>query len=266
MSCTLDAITEVINKYKDFSPEQLELLYSEISNMGTLSNRISNKDITKYLEKAWPNKLHTAFTKLCDHGIFSLKILDKIYKIIDNILYKEGVKVVARLFYKLNQKQRRKLYDTLDYKESIQTLLNESVNPPVNTYEVILSLSDHDQIDLEAIYNYLINPPSSPIKISPSRKRSRNNSTNSSGPSRKRRRHPSPSRYSPPREISMSKFGRERSGNEPTKEEEASARKLFFPDEKTQTTITSFFKKPSIIKSGTIKRGPVTNNNSNNED
>jgi hypothetical protein len=65
----------------------------------------------------------------------------------------------------------------------------------------------------------------------------------------------------------MSEFGKERSGNEPTEEEETSARKLLlFSPRKKQTRITSFFKKPQINKRGTITIGHVTNNNTNNED
>jgi hypothetical protein len=188
-----------------------------------------------------------------------------VYKVLDNILFREGVKVVANLFNKLNRRQRDSLYETLTYDKYIRTILNRSVIDD-NSFEAILYLSDKNAINLEDMYNYLTVPKKSTENISLSRKRKRSSNSNSPVPTRKRRRHPSPRGFSPVRTIPMNKFGTVRPGNASTKEEEASARQLFFPQEKKQTTITSFFKKPETNKRGTITKGPVTNNNSNNED
>jgi len=252
MSSKSDPIEKVTKRFKMFSPEQRAILYS----------KIPDKRITNYLEEAWQKKdVYTAFQYLYDYGYIQL---DNVYKVLDDILFREGVKVVAKLFDKLNQRQRHSLYEKLTYDKNIRKILDKSVIDN-NSFEAILYLSDKNAINLEDMYNYLTTPPKSPVKVSaaPS-KRKRSSNSNSPGQTRKRSRHPSPRGFSPVREIPMSQFGRVRPGNGSTKEEEASARKLFFP-EGTQTNIRSFLKKPPINKRGTITKGRVTNN-SNNED
>ena len=252
MSSESDPIEKVTKRFQMLNPEQRAILYS----------KIPNERITDYLERAWQkDNVYFAFQNLYDYGYIQL---DNVYKVLDDILFREGVKVVAKLFDKLNQRQRHSLYEKLTYDKNIRKILDKSVIDN-NSFEAILYLSDHHAIELEDMYNYLTGPKNSPEKISPSRKRKRSSNSNSSGPTRKRRRHPSPRGFSPVRTIPMSQFGTVRPGNGSTKEEEASARKLFFPSGKTQTTITSFFKKPPTNKRGIVTRGPVTNNN-NNED
>ena len=245
--CKPDMIEEVRKRFEMLIPEQRAILYS----------KIPDKRITNYLEEALQKKknVSTAFKKLCDHKY--IRLVD-MYDILDDILFKEGVKVVAKLFYKLNQRQRRKLYDTLDYKEDIQTPLNESTyvnqnKSDKNCFKTILHLSDSGAIELEELYNYLTNPPNSPIKIPPNGKRRRNNSTNSPVVSRKLRKihPPSPEVYSPVRTIPEEEFGEIEPGDRTDKKQEEAAMKtfVFSPGKKqTKRTIPNYFKP---IKSAT---------------
>jgi hypothetical protein len=250
--------------FKMLGPEHRAILYSKATlySEAVLYGKIRAKQIMDHLERALQkDMIYEAFLYLSNEKYIQL---NNVYKVLDDILFRKGVKVVAKLFDKLNQRQRHSLYEKLTYDKNIRKILDKSVIDD-NSFEAILYLSDHHAIELEDMYNYLTGPKNSPEKISPSRKRKRSSNSNSSGPTQKRRRHPSPRGYSPTREIPMSQFGTVRPGNGSTKEEEASARKLFFPSGKTQTTITSFFKKPPTNKRGIVTRGPVTNN-SNNED
>jgi hypothetical protein len=256
--CKPDMIEEVRKRFEMLIPEQRAILYS----------KIPDKRITNYLEEALQKKnVSTAFKKLYDHKDIRLVYM---YDILDDILFKEGVKVVAELFYKLNQRQRHSLYVTLGYKEDIRKILNDSTyvnqnKSDKNCFNTILHLSDSGAIELEELYNYLTNPPKSPVNVVAASKRKRSSNSHSPGPTKKRSRHPSPRGFSPVRRINLNKLGPVRPGNKIDKAEEASARKLFFP-EGTQTNIRSFLEKPRMNKRGTITIGRVTNNNSNNED
>jgi len=198
MLCDEKTANEVASTFKQLNKEQRYEFYA----------MIPNKTITNYLETYPRPRLATAFMELCEKNYI---LLEDILNGLNNYLFQEGVKKVAKLFDRLNYRQRLIMYDKLHLDIYIRNLLEDSVEKD-KSFDYILSLANDNYIELEEFYTYLRDPKNVPI--SPSRKRKRNNNKNNNGyttptssPTRKRARHESPIHgFSPARPIRTNKF------------------------------------------------------------
>ena len=190
MLCDEKTANEVASTFKQLNKEQRYEFYA----------MIPNKTITNYLETYPRPRLATAFMELCEKNYI---LLEDILNGLNNYLFQEGVKKVAKLFDRLNYLQRGIMYDKLHLNNDVRIKLETSVIYD-KSFDYILSLANDNYIELEEFYTYLRDPKNVPI--SPSRKRKRN-TTPTSSPTRKRARHESPIHgFSPARPIRTNKF------------------------------------------------------------